>query len=76
MVISRTSADAPRTFPGQVVGFTQIAGFPTGQDTEFQLSKIVIHTPEASTPKMYAETKITFIRDGVGQAGLQAYTRP
>lgn len=72
MTITRPRADAPKTFPGQV------AEYPYPMDTNYQEKEIIIHTPEDSTPKMYAEPKITFVRDGSGinKKGEQSYTRP
>lgn len=76
MVISRASADAPRTFRGQTASYYKLADFPTGQDTEFQVKKITIPTYQEMTPVMYAEKKIELKRTGTSQAGLQDYTRP
>jgi hypothetical protein len=72
MTISRARADAPKTFPGQIVRY------PYPMDTNYQEKEIEIHGPEASTPKMYAQPKITFVRDGDGinKKGEQSYTRP
>jgi hypothetical protein len=72
MVISRASADAPKTYPGQLVEY------PYPMDTSYQEKEIEIHSPQASTPVMYRETKIEFIRDGseINMKGEQSYTRP
>lgn len=72
MVISRKSADAPKTFPGQIVEY------PYPMDTNYQEKQIEIHGPQASTPVMYRESKIEFVRDGDGinKKGEQSYTRP
>lgn len=72
MVISRARADAPKTYPGQIVEY------PYPMDTNYQEKEIEIHGPQESTPKMYAEPKITFVRDGsqINQKGEQSYTRP
>lgn len=72
MVISRASADGPKTFPGQIVAY------PYPMDTNFQEKEIIFHTPQESTPVMYATPKITFVRDGdgVNKKGEQSYTRP
>jgi hypothetical protein len=72
MTISRKSADAAKTYPGQKVTY------PYPMDNNYQEKEIEIHGPQASTPVMYAQPKITFVRDGaeVNKKGEQSYTRP
>lgn len=72
MVISRKTADAPKTYPGQIVEY------PYPMDSNYQEREIEIHSPQASTPVMYKETKIEFVRDGseINKKGEQSYTRP
>lgn len=65
MVISRASADAPKTFAGPTVSYDH--------DSTYQEKKII---RSANVPIEYATSLVRLVPTGTEQAGLQEYTSP